>query len=323
MSKITKAWLIVATVLILIGFVILGGALSMLKWNFNKLATKAFETNTHTVNETFTDISIVTDTADVVFATAEDGACTVVCYENTDFRHTVTVKDGTLVIEGESKRKWYDNINIFTAFSHPKITVYLPEGEYGALSTKSDTGSLAIPKEFTFTSIVASLKTGDVKCFASSAGNVSIQTSTGNISVEGIRAASLTLSVSTGDVFVLDTACEGDVNVTTSTGGTSLINLTCQNLTTTGNTGYLSMQWVMVTANLSAKRTTGDIKFEGCDAAELTLETNTGDIKGSLLSEKIFLASSGTGKVQVPECVTGGRCKATTSTGNIKLRIQE
>ena len=58
-----------------------------------------------------------------------------------------------------------------------------------------------------------------------------------------------------------------------------------------------------------------------CDAAEIFVETDTGDVKGSLLSEKVFIPKSDTGDIKVPKTVTGGRCEITTDTGDIKIEL--
>ena len=63
------------------------------------------------------------------------------------------------------------------------------------------------------------------------------------------------------------------------------------------------------------------MNFEASDAASIFVETDTGDVKGSLLSEKIFIINTDTGKKEVPESTTGGRCKITTDTGDIKITI--
>jgi hypothetical protein len=44
-------------------------------------------------------------------------------------------------------------------------------------------------------------------------------------------------------------------------------------------------------------------------------------VKGSLLTDKIFVTQSDTGKVDVPETVSGGKCKVTTDTGDIRIEI--
>ena len=45
MSKITKIWLIIAASFVLIGCIIFGGVMTMLKWDFTKLSTDKYETN--------------------------------------------------------------------------------------------------------------------------------------------------------------------------------------------------------------------------------------------------------------------------------------
>ena len=64
------------------------------------------------------------------------------------------------------------------------------------------------------------------------------------------------------------------------------------------------------------------MKFDGCDAGELLVHTDTGDVSGSLLSEKIFIVRTDTGKISVPASVSGGRCEITTDTGDIKINLQ-
>ena len=64
------------------------------------------------------------------------------------------------------------------------------------------------------------------------------------------------------------------------------------------------------------------MRLERCDAAEIMINTDTGDVEGSLLSDKIFAAKSGTGDVEVPETGTGGRCIITTDTGDISITVE-
>jgi hypothetical protein len=46
-------------------------------------------------------------------------------------------------------------------------------------------------------------------------------------------------------------------------------------------------------------------------------------VKGSLLTDKIFFAKSETGRVIVPESMTGGRCEIKSDTGDIKITVGE
>ena len=319
MGKATKIWIIIAASLVLIGCIVFGGVMSMLKWDFTKLSTNKYETSNYEINENFKNISIVTYTAHIVFIVSENQKSSVDCYEQNNVKHSVTVKDDTLLIEVFDTRKWYEHIGI--NFGTPKITVRLPQGEYGALLVKSSTGDVETSKDFTFESIDISGSTGDVTNYACASEAVKIKTTTGDISVENISASSLDLSVSTGRVTVSGASCEGDVKVGVSTGKTNLTNITCKNLNSTGNTGDISLKNVIATERFSIERSTGDVKFDGCDAAEIFAETDTGDVVGTLLSEKVFIPRTDTGKVDVPETATGGRCEITTDTGDIKITI--
>ena len=69
-------------------------------------------------------------------------------------------------------------------------------------------------------------------------------------------------------------------------------------------------------------RDTGDIDLEDCDADEIFIVTDTGDVKGTLLSEKVFITKTDTGDVNVPNSISGGRCEITTDTGDINISLR-
>lgn len=89
----------------------------------------------------------------------------------------------------------------------------------------------------------------------------------------------------------------------------------------TGTTGDIYLDNVVASDKLSITRSTGNISFDGSDAAEITVRTDTGNITGRLLTDKVFIAASDTGSVEVPGTVTGGRCEIDTDTGNIRIEI--
>ena len=111
----------------------------MLNWNFGKLSTAEYKANTYVIDNAFADISLNTRTADITFTPSADGKCKVVCYEEDNLNHTVTAEDNTLKIQLVDQRKWYSYIGI--RLDSPKITVYLPAGEYGALTLRVSTGN--------------------------------------------------------------------------------------------------------------------------------------------------------------------------------------
>ncbi len=198
MSKKTKLWFIIAVSLILIGCMIFGGAMTILKWDFSRLSTVKYETNTHVVRESFKNISITVNVADIDFVLSEGTNCSVVCHEQANLKHSVTVEDDSLVIEVVDTRKWYEHVGI--SFGSPKITLFLPQGEYRSLFIRSNTGDVKLSREYTFESIDIAGNTGSVTSYASASGSVKINTSTGDILVENISAEGLDLSVSTGKI---------------------------------------------------------------------------------------------------------------------------
>ena len=315
----TKIWLVLAAVLVLGGCILFTVVMANLGWDFSKLATANYESNNYVVSENFKNISIITDTADVVLVPSESPKASVSCYEQKNIKHSVNVRDGALVIEANDTRKWYEYIGI--NFATPKITVSLPIEGYNTLAIKSDTGDVEIPKDFNFENIDVSVSTGEVKNFASTSETVKIKTSTGDICVESIAAGALDLSVSTGKVEVIGVTTEGDVKVGVSTGKANLADTKCRNVISSGNTGDISLDNVIAVEKFSIERSTGDVKFNGSDAAEIYVKTDTGDVTGNLLTEKVFVAETDTGKVDVPKTAIGGRCEIKADTGHINISI--
>lgn len=299
MKRATKVWLVIAVSLILIGCIIFVGVMSMFKWNFSKLSTVEYETNTYEINEAFNDISITTDTADILFVVSEDGKCRVECYEEKKARHSVSIQGGTLTIKVINDKQWFDYIGL--CFSSPKITVYLPKTEYTSLLINSKTGNIKVPEEFAFTNVDVSLTTGAVDVFADASEKIKIQTTTGNIRMEDISAGTLDLSATTGKTYLTD--------------------ISCKSVISSGSTGGISLNNVIASEEFSIKRSTGNIRFNRCDAAEIFVETSTGDVKGSLLTDKVFITKTSVGKIDVPNTTTGGKCEIKTSTGDIDIEM--
>ncbi len=295
-----KTWTITALSFVLIGLIVFGGAMSMLGWDFNKLSTAKYETNTYEIGDDYKNISIVTKTGDISFAKSDNDKTTVVCYEPTKVKHNVTIKDDTLLVELVDTRKWYEYVTFFS-FGIPKITVYLPQDKYDSLSIDTSTSDIQIPKDFTFENIDIKASTGDVNCNASTVNDLKIKLSTGDIKLEKLTA--------------------GNVNLTLSTGKVALTDVNCNSFVSSGSTGDMKLTNVIARKDFNITRSTGDIKFDKCDADELFIETDTGDVSGNLLTSKVFICKTDTGNVSVPPTTEGGKCEITTDTGDIKIKI--
>lgn len=317
MKKSAKIWLITAGALVLFGGTAFLGLMSALKWDFKKLSTVKYETNTYEISEDISDISILTDTADIVFARSDGDKCRVISFEEETAKNSVTAENGKLIIKTENKKSGLDYIGFY--FEQPKITVYLPSTEYNSLRIKGSTGNVRISKDQAFKNVDINLSTGNVVFRSPVSESVRIKTSTGNIDVNQASLDTLELSTSTGTVTVSGVKCSGDIKIKASTDRVSLTDITCKSLKSTGDTGDILLKNVIASEKLSIERSTGNVKFDGCDAAELDIETDTGDVTGNLLTEKVFITDTDTGEIDVPKSATGGKCEIETDTGNIKI----
>lgn len=263
-----------------------------------KLISADYETYTYPAEGEFTKIEIDTRVTDVTFALAEDGETRVVCEEPEELHHTVKVEDETLKIALEGTKSWSFYTKDMT------MVVYLPATEYDSLRVENRTGDISIPAGFSFE-------------------DLAIEVSTGSVEIVGASAKKMNLISSTGKISLAKVTCEGTISISVSTGKALLNDVTCKNLNSTGSTGNLELCDVVASESFSLKRSTGNIHFERCDAEAITVETSTGKVVGTLRSDKIFIAKSSTGSVNVPETISGGVCKITTSTGRIEIEIEE
>lgn len=318
MTTKMKVWMIVAASLILSGGLLFCAVMRSLHWDFGKLSTVRYERNTHEITADFKDISIVTDTADVDIYPSEDGKVTVICVEQEKMKHMAVVRDGTLTIEVHDTRAWHEYIGI--NFRRTSIRVYLPREVYGELAVKSSTGDIYVHDAFDFESIEISASTSDVTCWASAERDVKIKVTTGDITLRDASMQSADLSVTTGKVSVWSVDCREDMHIRVSTGKLNLTDVSCGSLQSKGTTGDVTLKNVKVTDEISIQRTTGDVKFDDCDSGTIKVKTSTGNVQGEFLTPKFVVASTSTGKIDLPQTFEGGGlCEVETSTGDITI----
>lgn len=312
-------WIALGILLILIGGCLFVGVLAANDWDFSVFSTTKYEKNTHTVTDAWESVSVETDTADVRFVLSDDASVRVECYESAKEKHAVAVTDGTLSIRRVDTRKWYEHIGIFGA--SPKLTVYLPAGEYTALTVRVSTGDVEIPTGLSFANADIKLSTGDVRVEASVVGETKIETDTGDVAVSGATLGTLSVTTSTGDIRLSDVTCTGKLSLEVTTGDSVLTNVSCRALASNGTTGDIALHNVTAVEKLTVERDTGDVTFDRCDAEMIDVLTSTGDVGGTLRTSKIFYVDTSTGHVVVPKSTTGGACRVHTSTGDIRMSI--
>ena len=305
MRKSTAILLIVATALVLLGVAIFTvGVVAMNEQNI-AFINGQYQEKTYEGSEEIKSITIKGGTDDIKILPCDKDGYLIKCFEQTKVYNNVSVKDGVLCIERQDTRKWYDFISLFSKST--RVTVYIPEGIYDSLKINTNTGNVFVEQNFTFDNADISCSTGDIQFLAST-------------------QHTLKLSVSTGKVTLGDgskTFNQGDVSIKVSTGKTEIKGTTCTSFTSTGGTGDIFMSNLVSTGDMNIARSTGDVKFYKCDAVNITVRTDTGSVTGTLLSSKVFIYKTDTGDVNLPETESGGTCKITTDTGNIKISISQ
>lgn len=277
MNKKIVAWLIAAASLVAVGCVVFGSSMRMLNWDFTKLSTTKYETNEYTLVDEYQNISLVAATADIVVVPSETANTAVVCYEQKNAKHAVAVKDGTLVIELENTKKWYEYIGI--NFGSPKITVSIPRREYDVLAVQVSTGDIRIDK-LSAEQISLSVSTGkvtatDVTC----EGDMTVRVSTGKTNLTDVYCKNLMSSGDTGSLSLKNVIATEKYSIERSTGDVELEQCDAAELFIKTDTGDVS--GTLRTGKAFETTTdTGRVNVpKGTAGGKCEIITNTGDIK--------------------------------------------
>ena len=178
MKKREKIWKIIAVCCIGVGIIVSVSAMAAVGFDFTKFSSTKYELETCVVEEPFENIEIQTDWQDIRLLPSETPECKVVYAGNETLTYTVKVESGTLKINTEEHREWYQYLSNFNFGDYTDVTLYLPEKDYQSLSVSTSSGSVR-----------GSLRSG--KRFI-------VNTSSGDVSVPDDPSASQQCRITTG-----------------------------------------------------------------------------------------------------------------------------
>ena len=333
--------LLMATVLIVLGFIVSFAAFAMTDFDLEKLNSMEFSTKTYTLEEDFDNIFIDVSECDIVLIPAEDGKCVIECTDSDKIFHSVEVKDGELKIERTDNRKWYERFfGIY--WGDMQITLKLPQYEYEKANIKCVSGDIIIPAGFTFSQADIINTSGDIEFAAAVKSDLTLDTVSGELLLENTEAGSVTAQSTSGDIEFASLSSSGEIyaksvsgsiklssvnalgkmQVKSTSGAIKLTDVNCAELKTENVSGRSSFKSVIVENDLQAKSVSGGMVFDRSDAANLDITSTSGSVKGSLLSEKVFITHSLSGAIDVPNRNSGGDCRVETVSGSIKIEIE-
>ena len=318
MNSNTKKLIILIAILVFLS-VLMSSVCGISTFGFFRNRSIRGGEQTFRIKDKFSDIKIRTNTSDIFFYRSADNSAKAVWDGPKNMKLEVRTWNNTLSITEKYKLPWFLRFGV--NFKDTKLSVYLPKDKYDSLILSSDTGSVRIPDSFRFEKADIETDTGGIEFMAKVSRDLKIESDTGSIRAENISPENLDLKTDTGSISIGSFAVSKDIRIKTSTGRLQLSSVTCRDLEAKSDTGSISLTNVFAGDEFKAKSDTGAIRLDRGDAGSLDLESDTGSITGTLLSDKVFVTKSDTGKIIVPETTTGGICKIETDTGRIEITI--
>ncbi len=225
------------------------------------------------------------------------------------------------------------NINVRYTFSED-VTLTSTSGTIGTaaaigghLDLRSTSGDLyamgflnTVTAHSTSGKVTLGGKTVDGDCTATTA---ELKTTSGEIRVRTVTLDSLTAHTGSGGIHVESVAVIKTADLATTSGEIALLYTTCGTLTAETGSGDVELSDSTVATHLQAKTVSGGIRFARADAATLSLKTTSGSVRGSLLTPKIFYTDTTSGSVDVPKSTEGGLCEIQTTSGSIRVTVEE
>lgn len=284
MKKSTKVLLILSSVLLAVGIVLCGAALCLKGFDITAFNSEKFTDKVYTLDEDFESITVDALDADVEFYESPDDKFSVICPENENVTHELSVTDGTLsIFRNAPETSGFFNISLGSG--DRRIRIFLPQKSYSSLKVETAMGDVAIPPIFTFDDMRIYTTSGEITVKAAATGLMLFSTASGDISISDTEAPIVELSTVSGEVELEKLVAEKSIYV---------------------------------------KTTSGDIELGACDAPEIDLESVSGDINCGLLTPKSFKVETVSGDAVWPTGFASDEsCNIKTVSGDIEVDVAQ
>lgn len=323
MKKSVKITCVVAASCIVLGLLILLGVSVKFGFDYRNLNTTTAEVKTYTVEQAFENIDIHSLSNNVEFSVADGEQCKVVCTETARTACTVSVENDTLTVTQKDTRRWYEHFGMYWAFDDThemKIEVFLPAQEYRALTVSTQSGDIFVGDAFAFETADLSTTSGNIS-FGSAVNNISLHSTSGNITCQKISMATSIQAETTSGNVDLSKISTVDLSASTTSGNLNLFEIYATGDAVLDSNSGVSRLEKVTSKSFTITTTSGDVWLRDSDADTLHIQSNSGCVKGNLLSEKNFVVSTTSGEVDVSYSRDdAGRCSVKTTSGDITLR---
>lgn len=325
MKKSVKITCIIAASCIVLGLLILLGVSVKFGFDYRNLNTTTAEVKTYAVEQAFENIDIHSLSNNVELSVADGEQCKVVCTETARTACTASVENGTLTVTQKDTRRWYEHFGMYWASSdmpEMKIEVFLPRQEYQDLSVTTQSGDIWVGEPFIFETADLSTTSGNIDFF-SAVNNISLHSTSGNITCQKISMATSIEAETTSGNVDLGKISTVDLSARTTSGNLNLFEIYATGDVVLESTSGISQLEKVTAKSFTITTTSGDVWLRDSDADTLHIQSNSGCVKGNLLSKKNFEVSTTSGEVDVPHPSrydeNTGICTVTTTSGDITL----
>lgn len=312
MSRTKKA-VIAASIMIVAGIIIVISAFAVNGFRWPNVTVNLAHMTSEPVNyikktvdikDKFSSIEIKSASdVDVAVKKASGDTSYVEYYDCENLTHHVDVSDGVLRITADDSRNVAFNVSIglYTG-AWPSVTVYLAGTEYDDLKIVTSSGDI------------------DMEYYLL-VGNIDIEASSGDVTVNGANSDSLTIATRSGNIKI-DSASSKDTRISANSGDVSLGDVVTDNVDLKTSSGNITSGSIKA-KRINGRASSGDVMIRDCDASEINIMTKSGDVSIGIGSEMKYeyTTKTSSGDVNVPDSVKGadGKCNIETSSGDIDV----
>ena len=312
MSRTKKA-VIAASIMIVAGIIIVISAFAVNGFRWPNVTVNLAHMTSEPVNyikktvdikDKFSSIEVKSASdVDVAVKKASGDTSYVEYYDCENLTHHVEVSDGVLRITADDSRNVAFNVSIglYTG-AWPSVTVYLAGTEYDDLKIVTSSGDI------------------DMEYYLL-VGNIDIEASSGDVTVNGSNSDSLTIATRSGNIKI-DSASSKDTRISANSGDVSLGDVVTDNIDLKTSSGNITSGSIKA-KRINGRASSGDVMIRDCDASEINIMTKSGDVSIGIGSEMKYeyTTKTSSGDVNVPDSVKGadGKCNIETSSGDIDV----
>ena len=206
------------------------------------------------------------------------------------------------------------------------ITIYLPATDYDLLNINSTSGDVYLGEDFIFNNIAFKGTSCEISGGATILNDFKIDLTSGDIHLAYLNTKNLSLLTTSGDISLYDINASGDISAKTRSGEIELETVTAANITIETTSGDINMMPTTTKGKLNITTTSGDVELQEASAELINVKTVSGDIEAFLPHNMSIEANSISGDIDIPhnnKNTSSANCKFNTTSGDIRVQYFE